>query len=155
MTTYAQIMTAISALPLPTPTDPVTIAGLLNAQTMTLNNQPFMLSQARMMARLSMTGDWARIVTRSRMTANLPPTTVADMAILAAINVCAGGDTDVIDPSNSAAWAVWQAGMAALEASGDLSAATVAEISALTTVTVPVWIPELQPNDIKTAQEIA
>ena len=155
MSTYAQIKQAIAALPAPVPTDPSAVAAALNAQTVAMQNQPFPLSAARLIARQSASGDWARIVTRARMTANLPPTTAADMAILAAINVCAGGDSDVIDPANTATWTAWQEGVGALEASGDLSAATVAAIAALTTMTVPAWVPAIQAIDVATAQGIA
>ena len=150
--TMSQLKAAMAAYPAPQPTTPDAWAAALNTQTTTLTNQPFTLGQARVIARQSLAGDWARIVMRSRQTATLPPATATDAAVLAAINVCAGSDGDVIDPNSSATWAAWQAGMAALEASGDLSSASAAAIAALTTKTVEVWQPALTAGDIQNAE---
>jgi hypothetical protein len=149
--TTAQLQAAIAALDVPDDSD-AQIAGLLNAQTVVLSEQPFPWGQALLLARTAATGDWARIVARSRQTPALPPATPTDAAILAAINATESQPGDVIDPTDAATWAAFQAGLAALEASGDLSSATIAAIGALTTVTAAAWTPPIQPNDVFNAR---
>lgn len=149
--TYTQLKAAIATLS-PTPVGPAAIAAVLNAQTVTLAAQPITWGPVKLLARTSATGDWSRIVARSRMTPALPPASTLDAAILAAINATEGMDNDVIDPGNAAAWATFQGGMAALEATGDIAAATVAAILALTGPTVPMWQPLICSGDVQTAE---
>ena len=124
---------------------------LVEALTITLTNQPIPWPTVETIARTSATGDWSRIVARSRQVPTLPPATATDAAILAAINATESQNTDVLDPTNAPVWAAWQAGFAALEATGDLAATTVAAITALTTQTVLTY-PGVTQNDIWVAR---
>jgi hypothetical protein len=149
--TYAQLQAADAAL-VPTQSDPAQAAIVLNAQTIILNNQPVAWPAAKRIARTSSTGDWARIVARARQIPTLPPMTATDAAILAAINAIESEDTDIIDPANTAEWTAFQTGLNALQATGDISVATISAISALTTSIVPAWIPAVTAGDVQTAR---
>ena len=81
----------------------------------------------------------------------LPPVTANDAAIIAAINAVESSDSDIVDPAIAATWAAFQSGITSLCNIGDLSAATVSTISALTTKTVPMWDPPVTAGDIQTA----
>jgi hypothetical protein len=149
--TYATLKTALAALnPLP-PDIPSQVAAI-NAQTITLTNQPFAWMAARLAARTAGTGDWSRVIARSRQTPALPPATANDAACLAAINAVQLSDNDIIDPTNAAEWATFQAGLTALAATGDLAAATIVAINALTTTTLPAWVPAVTAGDVQTAE---
>jgi hypothetical protein len=149
--TYAALKAALAALS-PVPPDIPSQVAAINAQTITLTNQPFAWSVAKALARTATTGDWSRIVARARQTPTLPPATATDAAILMAINAVEAEDADVMDPTNAERWATLQAGLAALQAIGDISAATVAAINALTTVTQPAWVPAVTAGDVQTAE---
>ena len=147
--TYQALAAAYNAIT-PAPADHAAAAVAINAPTVTTTGQPFLWSQATFIARTSVTGDWGRIVARSRQTPALPPVTAIDFAILAAINAVEGVGTDVIHPVDPA-WAAMQAGFAALLATGDISAATVAAIEALTISVSPAWEPPVTADDIASA----
>jgi len=119
----------------------------------------FITGEAKTIARQSATGDWSRIVLRSRQVATIPPATANDVAVLAAINVTESLDTDPIDQSNTATWPAWQAGIAALEASGDLSSASAALIAALSTQTttqaaIDGWVNPPNEDDLAAARDV-
>lgn len=149
--TYADLKTAITALS-PMPSGFQAIANAINGQTTTLTNQPVKWADAKRLARTASTGDWSRIVARSRQVPAVPPATATDSAILAAINAVESADADVIDPTNSAEWTAFQNGLSALQAAGDLASATVSAIQALTSVTGPKWVPAVTPGDVQTAE---
>lgn len=114
-----------------------------------LTGQPFSWAAAKGIARGATTLDWPRIVARSAQRASAvlpPPGTPLDpntAAILMAVNATESQDGDMVDPSHPEGWAAFQAGLAALQAIGDLSAKTVAAITALGTVQEPdVIIPQ-------------
>lgn len=86
------------------------------------------------------------------MTPAMPPATVADGAILAAVNAVAMNEAWVIDPSVAVPWSAMQNGLGALQAVGDLTASDVAAITALTTVVVPRWPVVLTSADITSAR---
>ena len=147
---YPQIGTAWSAI---SPAPASLSAGLaqVRAYQVTLTNQIVALSAAKRIARMAATGDWGRVMARSDQVPNLPPTTATDAAILAAKNVTSMPDTDQIDPTNAGEWATFQNGLSALQAIGDLSAATVTAIGALTSlVTYP--LAGVQLYDLQYAQ---
>lgn len=148
--THAQLKAAYIALG--SPADLGAAATTLNAQTVTLSNQPFAWSSGKAIARRAATGDWSRIVARSRQVPALPPATALDAAILAAINAVEAEDGDVIDPTNAAEWGAFQGGISALATEGDISSATIAAITALTSPTVPVWEPPVTGADIQNAK---
>jgi hypothetical protein len=148
--TFNQLKAAIAALS-PVPDGVSAIAAAINAQTVTATGAPFQWLAAKVLARTAPTGDWARIVARSRQTPTLPPVTPTDAAILAAINATESGDTDLIDPGSTATWAAFQGGISALEASGDLASATASAILALADPTLPAWQPPVTEGDIQTA----
>lgn len=124
----------------------------INLLTITSTNQPFTLGQAKAIARTSATADWSLIVGLSRGTPRVPPTTPQDYAILAAINVTEGLDSDVIDPNNTAVWLAFTNGLAALGAVGALSTASSTAILGLATQTVPKYIPALTTGIAQTAE---
>ena len=112
--TYAALKGAIAALsPPPALGDYAGAAAVLNAQTATLTGQAFTVHDAKIVAQPSGNMSWARILQRA-----------------------AAPDAQVVDPS-SAGYAAWQAGLGALQGVGDLTAADVAAINALATVTAP------------------
>jgi len=148
--TYAQLAAAYNALS-PVPASLSDACAALNAQTTTLTNQPITWLATKKIARIASTGDWSRIVARSRQVPALPPVTATDVAILAAINAEQSEDADILDPTNTAQWDAFQAGISALEASGDLTSATAAAIVALATVVMPTWQPAVTPGDLQTA----
>lgn len=115
----------------------------LSAETTTLTNQPFAAVRAKVIAQTSANLSWGKIVQLSRGTGT-------DVATLAAITIYEVLDSQTIDPTNAAAWAAWNAGIAALQAGGYLSADDVTAISALTTVTAPTW-PGLTYGDVQGA----
>lgn len=130
--------------------DPSAAAEALRLQPGTvLINQPFSWREAKRIARESPTGDWSRIVARSRLQPGLPPTTTDDLAILAAINAVQSADTDIIDPASPA----WQGGLAALQGVGDLSTATALALHAIGTVTPLPW-KDVDAGDVQTARAI-
>lgn len=149
MWTYAQVKAADVKLAI---SDLTAATAALNAQIMTATNQTFTWLQAKTVAQTSITGDWSRIVARSRQTPTIPPVTGTDVAILAAINATEMSDTQVIDPTIAAGWSAVQSGLSALQTIGDLSSASVSAINALTTVTSPVWSPALTAGDVQTAR---
>lgn len=151
MWTLAQIKAADAALS-PAQPDPAAAAAALNAQTVSQTNRPILWADAKKVARTSSTGDWSRIVARSKQTPTLPPATANDAAILAAINAVESEDGDLIDPANSAQWTTFINGISSLEAAGDLSSATAAAIQGLTSVTTPTWQPPLTAGDVQTAR---
>jgi hypothetical protein len=117
----------------------------LSAQTTTLIHQPFAAAAAKVIAQTSANLSWGKIVQLSRSTG-------ADVATLAAITIYEVPDSQRIDPTNGPAWAAWNAGIAALQAQGALSADDVAALSALSTATSPTW-PGLTYGDVQTAAE--
>ncbi|MBW4089882.1 MAG: hypothetical protein HIU82_02065 [Proteobacteria bacterium] len=148
--TPAQIGTAWSEI---SPTPASLNAGLAQVQAyvVTLTNQPVSWHSVKLIARTSTTGDWGRVLARSDQTPALPPTTSVDAAILAAKNAVSMQDTDMVDPTNTTHWDAFQAGLSTLEASGDLSSATVAAINALTSVTTTP-LAGVQLYDLQGAQ---
>lgn len=149
--TPAQLKAADASLGI---ADPAEAAAALAQQTATLHNQPFMWADAKRVARESPTGDWARIVMRSRQVASLPPQTPFDAAILAAINAVESADTDVVDPNDPGSWQAWSSGIAALSGVGDLSAGTVAALAALQTRTAPTFTPPPTDQDVTHARSL-
>jgi hypothetical protein len=124
---------------LPTPANGTGVSANLIAlasATVTLANQPIPWPAAKAVARRSATGDWGKIVLRSRMTPTGGP---GDAAILVAINAVESEDSDVLRVSDPDAWAVFVGGLQILENAGDLSAQSVAEITALAKVDIPWW----------------
>lgn len=126
--------------------DPAEALTALRQQTVTLTDQPFKWKDAKRVARESATGDWSRIVLRARAT-------TASAAVFAAINAVESADDDVIDPKDPASWETFQAGLAALEGSGDLSAGTIAALNALSTVVRLQW-PDLDFGHLQTARNV-
>lgn len=148
---YADLKVADSALGID---DPAQAAAALNARTVTKTGQKFFWKDAKRLARESATGDWGRIVARSRLQPNLPPASLADAAILAAINAVESADDDVIDPSDPGSWQAWQSGLAALSAIGDLSANTITALNGLPTVVQLEWDPPPSDQDIIHARSL-
>lgn len=134
----------------PTCPDPAQAAAALNSQGVP---SPIKWPDVKHLARVSISGDWARVITRSKQAANLPPQNRIDLAILAAINAVESLEGDTIDPSDSAQWAMFRDGMAALHAVSDLSSATMQAILALATP-LPVWVPPLTEDVVKAARDL-
>ena len=148
--TYAALRGALAALG--TLPDVAATVAALNAQTVTVDGQAFTLHPAKIVALTSANFSWAKIAQRAQQTAAIPPVTATDGAILAARTITSMSDTQTIDPSVPGSWAAWLGGLAALQAVGDLSAADVAAINALPTVTGPAWVPAVTAGDVQTAE---
>ena len=97
--------------------------------------RPFPLGAAITIASLSANFSWPRILQRARGTAELPPKTAADFAVMCAQNIGSQPASTMMDPANESAWATFLGGLTALEAVGDLSADDVAAIKNLATIT--------------------
>ena len=150
--TYAALKGALATLsPAPAQGDFAGAATALNAQTKTAAGQAFTVHAAKLVAQTSGNMSWARILQRAEATAAIPPATAADGAILAARTIASMDDAQMVDPS-SAGYSAWQAGLSALQAVGDLTAADVAAINALASVTAPAWNPPVTAGDVQTAE---
>ena len=136
------LIAAVAALNPPAASVADALERLL-AETTTLTNQPFPAIRAKVVAQTSANLSWGKIVQLSRGTGT-------DVATLAAITIYEVPDSQAIDPTNTAAWAAWNAGIAALHAGGYLSADDVTAIGTLTTVTAPTW-PGLTYGDVQGA----
>jgi hypothetical protein len=113
---------ALMAAPVPAPTpDPVPRA--------------FKWGDARGIAQSH--GCWPLIVLRARATPTIPPATVTDGAVLAAINAVSTEREQVIDATDAAVWQAFTTGIAAFRAVGDLTEAAVTAILALGTEQPP------------------
>jgi len=99
----------------------------------------FAWSEARAIAQTH--GLWPLIVVRARGTPSIPPATTNDVATLAAINAVSMDPAQMIDPSDPAAWAAFQAGLSAFLAVGCLTEGAAAAILALGSV-VPASGPD-------------
>lgn len=78
-------------------------------------------------------GWWAYIVSRARSTPRLPPATLEDVAILAAISAVEMERSQIIDPAHAEVWAALRQGLDALVAVGDLTPEIAAAILAMGT----------------------
>ena len=153
MWTYAALKAAIAALsPAPAAGDYAGAAAALNAQTVTLTGQAFTVGAAKLVAQTSGNMSWARVLQRAQGTATVPPATTMDMAILAARTIVSMPDAQLVNPAAGSGWAAWLAGLTALQAVGDLTAADVAAIDALASVTAPAWSPPVTAGDVQTAE---
>lgn len=143
MAHYDALVKKWAALP-PAKTGADVLANLaaLNAEVVTMDNQPVRWGDAKGIARGAPTLDWSRIIARSRHSATLPPATAEDMAVLVAINATESGDGDELNPANERGWAAFLAGLGALQAVGDLSQDTVDRIKALARRETPWWSSE-------------
>jgi hypothetical protein len=148
--TLAQLSAAYATLPAGTSDEAA--ASSLAAQTTTLEGQLFTVHQAKLVALSSENGSWARVVLRARGTATIPPASATDFAVIAAITITETAETQVVDPTVASDWGAWQAGLSALSAVGDLTAADVAAINALASPTIPVWLPAPTNFDIQAAR---
>lgn len=127
-------------------------ADALNAQVQALINRATTYGAVRAILKQAPTGDWAKIVARSKTTATLPPVTGADIGVLAAILLVSVEDADVLDPNLTAFWTQFTSWMGNLATLGDLSAASRTAVLALISGTGPVWLPAITPRDIWIAQ---
>ncbi len=91
--------------------------------------RPFKWGEARGIAQAH--GCWPFIVLRSRKTPNLPPASMEDGAILAAINAVGTEREQVIEASDPNVWAAFSGGIQAFLAVGDLTQAAADAILAL------------------------
>ena len=145
--TYAQLKAAIAALPAGT----AGIAAAINAQTVAMTNVIVLWTDMKAVLRTAPTGDWAKIVMRSRMPSVVPPVSAQDFAVMAAINAVQSENTDRFDPTNAQVWAAVQSGINALANVGDVAPATLTILNSLTSRTSPVWEPPVTAGDIQTA----
>ena len=76
-------------------------------------------------------GRWGYVLARARLTPVVPVATAADAAIMAAIQAANMEATQEIAPSDDDAWAALCQGLAALQASGDITQACSDAIMAL------------------------
>lgn len=145
--TYPALKAAVAALSPVAATD-AAAAAAINAQTTTLAAQDFPASAARDVLLTAM--EWPHVVLRARGTpSGVTPPSSSDQAIAAAIAATelAAGSV-VVRASQAASWTAFSNAMSALEAVGDISAASVAAIGALRTPTIPTWQPPVSAADI-------
>jgi hypothetical protein len=140
--TYEALKTAIAALS-PAPVGYDAIAAALNAQTVEVV-QPFQWKAVKTIVQISLS--WSKVVLRARLSDGTE-------ANLAAINAYETADDLQIDPTNTTAVGTLTAGLEALLAIGDITAADVTAIQALMApVAVPVWSPAVTAGDVQTAE---
>jgi len=127
----------------------------LNTQTTTLTGQNISTQAAFDILESSATGDWAKIVLRSRGTlSGSSPPTATDNAVSAAIEatVLLQSGEATIETSNAGVAALLSSWLSALVTSGDMSSASEAAILAMTSVTSPAWQPPLEIADLQACQ---
>ena len=146
--TYPQLKAAYVAAGSPAMAAAV---ATLNAQTVAMTNVVVLWTDMKAVLRAVSTGDWAKIVLRSRMLSVVPPVSAQDFAVMAAINAVQSENTDRFDPTNAQVWTAVQSGINALAAVGDVAPATVTILASLTSKTSPVWEPPVTAGDIQTA----
>lgn len=151
--TYPQLKAAYLALS-PAPASDGAAAAILNAQTTTLPPQDIDARSA--LAIFLLSGEWPNIVLRSRMVpSGASPATTADTAIKAAIAaVQLTQSIGTIGTSSMQAWTVLSNSMQALLAAGDISQASIDNITALRTPTLPTWQPALSTADVTAARTL-
>ena len=103
----------------------------------------------------SATGDWAKVVLRSRGTpSGASPPSATDNAISAAIEAVSllqSGEA-TIGTSSAGVMSLLSSWLSDLAGVGDVSTASVTAIEALTSVTEPTWQPALQIADLQACQ---
>lgn len=154
--TPQQLKAAVLALS-PAPADDQAAADAINAQTVQASPADFPAAFAFNVLDASATADWFKVVQRSKQALSGSATpTAADMAVLAASAAVAlmqvPGET--VRASDTTTWARFTASLAALQAVGDVSAASVSAITALATPspTAPKWVPAVTSGDVQTAK---
>lgn len=152
--THAQVAAAFNALS-PAPASLAAGVVILNTQTTTLTGQNISAQAAFDILETSATGDWAKIVLRSRGTlSGSSPPSATDNAVSAAIEATAllQSSEATIETSNAGVATLLGSWLAALVASGDVSSASEAAILALASVTEPTWQPPLEIADLQACQ---
>jgi hypothetical protein len=150
--TITDLQTTDSALGID---DIAAAAAAINQQKITLTQQDTAIVDMQRVLLSSATGDWAKIVARSRMSLT---GTAVDGAILAAINACAlvnaaqAGTLRVVQTSVPEIATAFNQSLQGLLAVGDITQDSVNSIEALQTVIKDQWIPPVTAGDIQTAR---
>lgn len=139
MTDYTALKAKYATIS-PAPSNgPSALAAINTINTVTVQIAAAPYEFQSVLSILQKSGSWARIVARSRQTPALPPATPTDAAILAAINATEMQPTETIDPADTVTMSALNAGISALEAIGDVTAADVTAVQALASVATPWW----------------
>ena len=153
--TYSQLASSFAALS-PMPSSLSSAVETLNAQTVSLMNQNVIIQEAFSILVSSSSGDWAKVVLRSResLSGSSSPT-AADNAVIAAIQAVSllQSGLSTIETSNSSIASLLESWLSSLASVGDISSSSVSGILSLSTAIIPMWQPAIQVADLQACQQ--